>query len=130
MNQEEWEAFTHQTTQQIVSGLQQTTNAEEMIRSLLNSYGIAMFAAGRRKTEEWISRTLASLPIPILITRTLPEGAQAPVVAYHWQTRDREGDAVTFAYCLEQALLPVLQQQEQRAIPYHLETHDRCARGE
>jgi len=115
MNQEEREALTQQTTQQIVSGLQQTPNAEKIIRALLNRYGIEMFAAGRRNTEEWISRLLAGLPIPILITRTLPEGegAQEPVLAYQWKTLDREGDGVMFAYCLEQALAYVMHQQRQ-----------------
>jgi hypothetical protein len=77
---------------------------------------LVMFIAGGRTAEEWISHTLTGLPIPMLITRTLPEGegAQEPVVAYHWQTRDREGDAVTFAYALEQALPSVLRQQEQQ----------------
>jgi hypothetical protein len=119
MNQEERKALTQQTTQRIVSGLHQTTNAEEVISSLLTGYGVAMFAAGGRNTEGWIGRILASLPIPIFITRTLPEGegAQEPVVAYHWQTRDREGDAVTFAYGLEQALLSVMHQQEQEQQP-------------
>jgi len=57
----------------------------------------------------------SELLIPIVITRTLPEGedAQEPIVAYHWQTQDQEGDGVTFAYCLEQALLAMLHRQEQ-----------------
>jgi hypothetical protein len=116
MNQEEREALTQETTQCIVACLHQTTNAEQMIGSLLTGYGVAMFAAGGRNREEWVGCILASLLIPILITRTLPEGSgeQEPVVAYHWKTRDREGDAVTFAYCLEQALLPVMNQQEQQ----------------
>ena len=45
MKQEEREALTQRTTQRIVSGLQQTTNAEEMIRSLLTGYGLEMFAS-------------------------------------------------------------------------------------
>ena len=116
MNQEEREALTQQTTQRLLSGLHQTTNAKEMIRSLLTGYGKAMFAAGGRSSEEWISRTLAGLPIPMLITRTLPEGSgeQEPVVAYHWKIQDLEGDGVTFAYGLEQALLSVMHLQEQQ----------------
>ena len=116
MNQEEREALTQQTTQRLLSGLHQTTNVEQMIRSMLTGYGLEMFAAGGRNTEEWIGRLLASLPVPMLITRTLPDvsGEQEPVVAYHWQTRDREGDGVTFAYCLEQALLSLMQQQERQ----------------
>ncbi len=115
MNQEEREAFTQQTTQRLIACLHQTTNAEEMIRSLLTGYGVEMFAAGGRTTEEWIGRIVASLPIPMLITRTPPEGSgeQEPVVAYHWKTQDREGDAVTFAYGLEQALIYVMHQQRQ-----------------
>jgi hypothetical protein len=76
MNQEEREALTQRTTQRIVSGLHQTTNVEQMIGSMLTGYGGAMFAAGGRNLEKWISRILASLPIPILITRTLPEGSE------------------------------------------------------
>jgi hypothetical protein len=116
MNQEEREALTQETTQCIVSGLHQTTNVEQMIGSILTGYGVAMFAAGGRTTEEWISHILASLPIPILVTRTLPEGSgEHEIFAYHWKTRDREGDAVTFAYGLEQALLSVMQRQEQQS---------------
>jgi hypothetical protein len=116
MNQEEREALTGKATARIVAGLQQTTNAEEMLRSILTGYGVELFAAGGRNTEEWIGRLLASLPIPILITRTLPEGSgeHEPVVAYHWKTQDLEGDAVTFAHGLEQALLSVMHQQEQQ----------------
>jgi hypothetical protein len=122
MNQEEREALTQQTTQRMVACLQHTTNAksdlanaEEMIRSMLTSYGLEMFAAGGRNTEEWIRRTVASLLIPIFMTRTLPEGSGGDtVLAYHWQTLDREADGVTFAYCLEQALLAVLHRQEQQ----------------
>jgi hypothetical protein len=116
MNQEEREAITHKTIQRIVSGLQQPTNVEEMIGSILTGYGVAMFAAGRRSTEKRISLLLASLPIPMLVTRTTSEVSREkePIVAYHWKTLDREGDGVTFAYCLEQALLSVMQQQEQQ----------------
>ncbi len=116
MNQEEREALTQQTTQRLLSGLHQRTDVEQMIRSLLTGYGVAMFAAGGRNTEEWIGRILASLPVPILITHTLPEGSgeQEPVVAYHWKIQDLEGDGVTFAYCLEQALLSVMHRQEQQ----------------
>jgi hypothetical protein len=115
MNQEEREALTQQATARILSGLHQSANAEETIGSILIGYGVAMFAVGRRDTEEWIGRILASLPIPMLITRTLPEGSGGgTILAYHWKTRDREGDAVTFAYALEQALLSVLHQQEQQ----------------
>jgi hypothetical protein len=46
MNQEEREALTQETTQCIVACLHQTTNAEQMIGSLLTGYGVAMFAAG------------------------------------------------------------------------------------
>ena len=116
MNQEERIAFTQKTTARIIVCLHQPTDAEETIRSMLNKYGTEMFAAGGRNMEEWISRTVAGLPIPMLITRTTPEGSgeQEPIVAYHWKTLDREGDGVTFAYCLEQALLAVLKQQEQQ----------------
>jgi hypothetical protein len=88
------EALTERATASIVACLHQTTNAEEMIGSILTGYGVAMFAAGGRNTEQWIGHIVASLPIPILITRTLPKGSgeHEPVVAYHWQTRDREGD--------------------------------------
>jgi hypothetical protein len=116
MNREEREALTERATQRIVACLQQTTNTEQMIGSILTGYGIAMFAAGGRNIEEWIGRILASLPIPIFITRTLPEGSgeHEPVVAYHRKTQDLEGDGVTFAYCLEQALTYVMNQQEQQ----------------
>ena len=116
MNQEERETLTQQTTQRIVACLHQTGSVEEMIRSILTGYGLAMFAAGGRNTEEWIRRTVASLLIPMFITCTPPEGegAQEPILACHWQTLDREGDGMTFAYCLEQALLAVLHRQEQQ----------------
>jgi|SRR5215467_2414716 len=116
MNQEEREALLQQTTARILACLQQTTNVEEMIRSLLTGYGRAMFVAGGRNLEEWITRTVAGLPIPMLITHITPEasGEQEPKRAYHWQTQDLEGDGVTFAYCLEQALLSVMHQQEQQ----------------
>ncbi len=116
MNQEEREALIQETTQRILACLHQTTNAEEMIRSMLTGYGVTMFAVGGRTTEEWIGRIVASLPIPMLITRTPPEGSggKEPVVAYHWKTGDLEGDGVTFAYCLEQALLSVMRRQEQQ----------------
>jgi hypothetical protein len=116
MNQEEREALTHQTTQRKIACLHQTTNREETIRSLLTTYGREMYAAGNRNAEEWIRRMLVSLPIPIVITRTIPEGegGKEPVFAYHWKTQDVEGDGVTFAYCLEQAPLAVLKQQEQQ----------------
>ena len=115
MNREEREALTLRATQLIVVSLQQTTNAEQMINSILTGYGVEMFAAGGRNTEEWIGRILASLPIPILITRTLPEVSGGNVVlAYHWKTRDREGDGVTFQYCLEQAFTYMMNQQEQK----------------
>ena len=117
MNQEEREALIQQAIQRLVAVLHQPTNAEQMmIRTTLTGYGVAMFAAGRRRSEEWIGRILASLPIPLLITRTLPEGegTQEPVLAYHWHTQDGEGDGVTFAYALEQALLAVLHRQEQQ----------------
>jgi hypothetical protein len=115
MNQEERESLTQQATARIVSGLQQTTNVEQMIGSMLTGYGIEMYAAGGRNTEEWIGRTLAGLPIPLLITRTTTgvSGGKEPVFAYPWKTLDREGDAVTFAHGLEQALLSMMQQQRQ-----------------
>jgi hypothetical protein len=115
MNQEEREVLTQQTTARILACLHQTTGAEEMICSMLTSYGREMFAAGGRNLEEWISCTVAGLPIPMLITRTTPEasGEQEPIVAYHWQTLDQEGNGVTFVYCLEQALTSVMQQQRQ-----------------
>ena len=113
MNQEEREALAQQAIQRLVAGLQQTTNAEQMFRSMFNRYGIEMYAAGNRNAEEWISRMLASLPIPIVITRTIPEGegGKEPVLAYHWQAQDVEGDGVTFAYCLGQALTHLMHQQ-------------------
>jgi len=116
MNREEKEALTRKATQSIVAHMHHLTNAEEMIyNSLLTGYDVEMFTAGRRDTEEWIGRLLASLPIPLLITRTIPEGSGGhDFFAYHWQTRDREGDAVTFLYGLEQALLSVMKQQEQQ----------------
>ena len=52
MNQNEREALTQQATARILSGLHQPTNAQEMIGSTLIGYGVAMFAAGRRDTEE------------------------------------------------------------------------------
>jgi hypothetical protein len=106
MNQGEREAFTRQTTQRIVASLQHTTNAEYTIRSMPTKYDIEMFAAGKRYAEEWISRTPAGLPIPMLITRTIPEVEESmePVLAYHWEILYGEGDGVTFTYCLEQAL--------------------------
>ena len=114
MNQEERKALTQQTTQRIVAGVQQTTttasnaaSVEETIRSLLTKYGREMYAAEVRTMEEWISRAIADLPIPIVITRTDHD----PVLAYRWQTQDREGDGVTFAYCLEQALTHLMSQQ-------------------
>ena len=79
MNQEEREAFTKQTTQHMVASLHLPTNAEQTIRPLLTKYGVEMFAAGVRTMEEWIRRSLASLPIPIVITRTDHD----PVLAYH-----------------------------------------------
>jgi hypothetical protein len=69
MNQEERETLTQQTTQRIVACLHQRGSVEEMIRSILTGYGLAMFAAG---------------------------------------------DGMTFAFCLEQALLAVLRRQEQQ----------------
>jgi hypothetical protein len=115
MNQEEREAFTQQTTQRIVASLHQTTNAEDAIRPMLTKYGIEMFAAGNRNTEEWISCMLAGLPIPIFITRTQPEGegTKEPVLAYHWKIQDSEGDRVVFAYCLGQALSHLMNQLRQ-----------------
>jgi hypothetical protein len=53
MNQEEREAITHKTIQRIVSGLQQPTNVEEMIGSILTGYGVAMFAAQVFSLERW-----------------------------------------------------------------------------
>jgi hypothetical protein len=85
MDQEEREALTHKATARILACLHQTTNVEEMIRSMLTGYGVELFAAGEHE----------------------------PVVAYHWKALDREGDAVTFLYGLEQALLSVMSQQRQ-----------------
>jgi hypothetical protein len=113
MNQEERVALTEQTTQRIVEGMQHTTNVEQTIRPLLTKYGIEMFAAGNRNAEEWISRTLAGLPTPIVITRTIPEGGKEPVLAYHWNIQDKEGDGVIFAYCLGQALTHLMNQYRQ-----------------
>jgi hypothetical protein len=115
MNQEEREAFTRQTTQRMVASLHRTTNAEDTIRPMLAKYGIEMFAAGNRNAEGWISPTLAGLPIPMLITRTIPEVEEGmePVLAYHWEILDGEGDGVTFAYCLEQALTHLMKRNRQ-----------------
>ena len=120
MTQEEREALTQNTTQCIVACLHQTTNVEQTIRSVLTKYGMERYAAGNRNAEEWIRRTLASLPIPIFITRTIPVGGKEPVLAYHWHTQDEEGDGVTFAYCLEQALTQVMHQQRQSSRVCHL----------
>lgn len=112
MNQEAREALIEKATQRIVAGLHQTTDTEQMmIRAALTNYGLAMYAAGNRNAEEWIGRMFASLPIPIVITRIIPEGGKEPVLAYHWQTQDGEGDGMTFAYCLEQALTHLMHQQ-------------------
>jgi hypothetical protein len=75
VNQEEREALMQETTQRILACLHQTTNAEEMIRSMLTSYGVTMFAVGGRNTEEWIGRIVASLPIPCS-SRALPPKAR------------------------------------------------------
>jgi hypothetical protein len=51
VNQEEREALIQETTQRILACLHQTTNAEEMIRSMLTSYGVTMFAVGDATTR-------------------------------------------------------------------------------
>ncbi len=114
MNREKREQLAREAAKKLAT-YHTLKNPEEAIYSyLLNTYGLDMLGAGRRETEQFISEKLAQLPIPILVTRNIPEiSIGDDLLAYHWQVLDREDDEFTFDRALAAALEYYQKSQEQ-----------------